>query len=132
MLAIGDIHIHARDFAVALRFWGDGLGLVTAEQETTPEGTYARLDFPDGGPSLVLISESDVPGAAPPEPDAEAVPAVSFEVTTDEFDDTLVRLLECGGQQFGEVEEYSGLRLATIADPEGNAFDLIELPAELE
>ena len=73
MLAIGDIHIHARDFAVALRFWGDGLGLVTAEQETTPEGTYARLDFPDGGPSLVLISESDVPGAAPPEPDAEAV-----------------------------------------------------------
>lgn len=127
MAAVGDIHVFVSDFQIALRFWSDGLGFEIAEQEFSNTTGFARLDAPDGGPSIHLFS-----GAQPwPESTRPAVgtrPTVRFDVVTADFDDTLVRLLEHGGEQVSEIETYSALRVVTVADPDGNSFELLEIP----
>lgn len=127
MLTIGDIYIFVSDFNLALRFWQDGLGLEVTEQEVTKSSAFAVLEFPDGGPALRLFG-----GVAPwppgQRPDTGSRPMVHFDVLTDTFDETLVRVLEAGGRTAGEVEEYDGNRIVSVADPDGNTFDLVELP----
>jgi catechol 2,3-dioxygenase-like lactoylglutathione lyase family enzyme len=129
MLAIGDIHIYVTDFEVALRFWADGLGLEVVEREITSASGYARLDFPDGGSSIRLLGpvEAWEQGARPT---SGSRPTVRFDLISTAFDETLARLLEHGGMQEGEIETYNKLRVVTIADPDGNTFELIELPPE--
>jgi predicted enzyme related to lactoylglutathione lyase len=131
MLFVGDIHIYVSDFTLALRFWADGFGLTVAEQEVSPHSAYARLDFPDGGPSLRLLGPVD---PLPPEsrlaPDT--YPQVRFDITTSDFDGSLARSLEHGGCQSGEIDSYGGLRAVTLADPDGNAFELLEIVEEAE
>ena len=126
MLCIGDIHVYVSDFTLALRFWADGLGLQVAEKEISPHTAYARLDFPDGGPSIRLLGPVDAwdPDAQPP---PGKYPAVRFDITTGDFDATLLRLLEHGGQQIDEIESYNDLRIVTVCDPDGNAFELLEV-----
>jgi len=127
MLAVGDIYIYATDFPLALRFWADGLGLRVVERETTPASGYALLRFPSGGPAVRLFG-----GAAPwPEgerPEVGTRPAIRFDILASDFEATLVRLLEHGGEQEGEIEEYGGLRVVTVSDPDGNSFELLEAP----
>jgi len=126
MLFVGDIHIFVSDFTLALRFWADGLGLKVVEQEVSRHSAYARLDFPDGGPSLRILWP-----VQPWDADAHPVPGehpdVQFDITTSAFDDVLARLLEHGGAAIDEIESYSGLRTVTLADPDGNVFELLEI-----
>ncbi len=127
---IGDIHIYVSDFTLALRFWADGLGLEVSEQEVSQHSAYARLDFEDGGPSVRLIGPV---GPAAEQPASTAIrPTVRFDVSTDDFDATLLRLIEHGGTQLDEIASYKGLRAVSIADPDGNVFELLELPPEEE
>lgn len=131
MLFVGDVHIYVSDFTLALRFWADGLGLEVAEKEVSRHMAYARLDFPEGGPSLRLLG----PVAPWPEdarPSPGLYPVVRFDITTSDFDATLVRLLEHGGRQVDEIESYGDLRAVTLADPDDNLFELLEIddPAE--
>ncbi|MBW7906446.1 MAG: VOC family protein [Phycisphaerae bacterium] len=130
MVSIGDIHIYVTDFELALRFWADGLGLEVAEREISRASGWARLDFSDGG-SIRLLGPVDPwePGARPP---LGTRPTIRFDLTTTDFDLALSRALEHGGSREGEVETYNGLRVVTIADPDGNTFELIELPPEHE
>lgn len=129
MLFVGDIHVYVSDFTLALRFWADGLGLEIAEQEVSTHAAYARLDFPDGGSSLRLIGPVE-PWDPDLRPDPDVYPGVRFDVTTSDFDATLARLLEHGGRQVGEVESYNELRCVTVADPDGNVFELLEIAGE--
>ena len=126
MLFIGDIHIYVSDFTLALRFWADGFGLTVAEKEISPHSAYARLDFPDGGPSIRLLGPvmpfDSADRAAP-----DTGPEVRFDITTSDFDGTLARALEHGGRQLDEVESYEHLRAVTLADPDGNLFELLEI-----
>jgi catechol 2,3-dioxygenase-like lactoylglutathione lyase family enzyme len=126
MLFVGDIHIYVSDFPLALRFWADGLQLEVAEKEVSAHSAFARLDFPDGGSSIRLLAPVDAwpLDARPP---LGAVPTIRFDLTTSNFDAVLVRLLEHGGTQVDEIEEYNGLRVVTLADPDGNAFELLEI-----
>jgi catechol 2,3-dioxygenase-like lactoylglutathione lyase family enzyme len=126
MLCVGDIHLYVSELPTALRFWGDGLGLTLAEKEVSPNSFFARLDFPDGGPSLRLFGPVTPwpPGARPP---YGTRPTVRFDVTTDDFDGVLVRLIECGGEKVDEIDVFNGLRTVTIADPDENTFELLEL-----
>jgi predicted enzyme related to lactoylglutathione lyase len=55
---------------------------------------------------------------------------VRFDITASRFDATLLRLLEHGGEQLGEIESYEGQRIVAVADPDGNSFDLIEVPED--
>jgi len=131
MLFIGDVHIYVSDFTLALRFWADGLGLEVAEKEVSASSAYARLNFPDGGSSIRLLGP-----VAPCDPDVQPppgqYPTVRFDITTTNFDDVLVRLIEHGGQQVDEIESYNDLRIVTIADPDGNLFELLEIEEEAE
>ncbi len=128
MLTVGDIYIFVSDFNLALRFWQDGLGLAVAEQEVTRSSAFAVLEFPDGGPALRLFGGVD-PWPPGQRPETGSRPMVHFDVLTDSFDETLVRVLEAGGRTTGEVEEYDGNRIVSLADPDGNTFDLVEVPA---
>jgi predicted lactoylglutathione lyase len=73
------------------------------------------------------------PVPAGPEPRAGApvdAPTVRFDVTTSDFDAVLVRLMEHGGRQMDDIETYNGLRIVTMADPDGNLFELLEITEE--
>jgi catechol 2,3-dioxygenase-like lactoylglutathione lyase family enzyme len=126
MLFIGDVHIYVSDFTLALRFWADGLQLEVAEKEVSPHSAYARLNFPDGGPSIQLFDgvEPWEPALLPP---VGKYPTIRFDITTTTFDDALARLLEHGGMQVDAIETYNDLRMVTIADPDGNLFELLEI-----
>ncbi len=126
MLFVGDIHIYVSDFTLALRFWADGLGLKVVEQEVSRHSAYARLDFPDGGPSLRVLWPVR-PWDAEARPVPGEYPGIQFDITTSAFDDVLARLLEHGGVQSDEVESYGDLRSVTLADPDGNTFELLEI-----
>lgn len=126
MLFVGDIHIYVSDFTLALRFWADGLRLEVAEKETSSSSGYARLNFPDGGTSIRLLGPVE-PWPAELRPPSGTYPSVRFDITTSEFDETLVRLIEHGGRQVDEIESYNHLRIVTIADPDGNLFELLEI-----
>jgi catechol 2,3-dioxygenase-like lactoylglutathione lyase family enzyme len=127
MLTVGDIHLYVSHVELALRFWAEGLQLRVADKEFSRYSAYACLEFPDGGPSIRLFGPVD---AWPPDtrPPVGARPTVRFDIVTSDFDDTLARLLEHGGRQLGEVEVYEGARSVTIADPDDNTFELIEVP----
>lgn len=128
MLSVGDVHIYVSDLVAALRFWADGLGLEVVEKEIAPQTGYALLEFPDGGPPLRIIGNVDRWEVDEERPAPGSRPGFAFDVTTSTFDETLVRLLEHGGRQLGEIETYNDLRVVSLADPDGNVFELLEIP----
>lgn len=126
-VALGDVHVFVSDLPVALRFWSDGLGLTIRERETSASVGFAVLEFPDGGGTLRLMGGAEAwkPGQRP---STGARPTIRFDVTTTDLDATLIRLLENGGQQVDEIEAYGGQRVVSVVDPDGNSFELIEVP----
>lgn len=126
MLGVGDIHLYVSDFDAAMRFWSDGLRLAVTDREVTASSAFARLDFPDGGPSLLLIGRVDAwePDEQPP---LGSRPGTRFDVLTADFASTLARLLEHGGRQVDEIESYEGAHVVALTDPDGNAFELVEI-----
>ncbi|MFQ5807034.1 MAG: VOC family protein [Phycisphaerae bacterium] len=131
MLSIGDIHVFVHDFNLALRFWADGLGLDVVEKEVTSASAFALLEFPAAGPAIRLFGGAE-PWPEGVRPALGTRPTVRFDVVTSDFDATLVRLIENGGRQIGEIETYGGSRVVTIADPDGNTFELLEVPEDAE
>ena len=131
MLCIGDVHVYVSDFTLALRFWENGLGLKLIEKEVSQHAAYAQLEFPDGGPAICLwwpVERWD-PDLQPP---PGKYPSVRFDIAASDFDATLLRLLEHGGQQLDEIENYGGIRAVTLSDPDGNTFELLEICEEDE
>jgi predicted enzyme related to lactoylglutathione lyase len=131
MLSVGDIHIYVCDFNLALRFWADGLGLNIVEKEVSSASAFALLEFPGAGPAIRLFGGAE-PWPRGERPEVGTRPTIRFDVVTTDFDETLVRLMECGGRQIGEIEAYGGSRVVTIADPDGNTFELLEVPEDEE
>lgn len=129
MIIIGDVYVYVTDMVVALKFYADGLRFTVAEKEITPHAGYARLDCPEGGPSVHLVGNVE-PFKDGERPEPAARPGVRFDLTTTDFDDTLTRVLEHGGSKLGGVEEFDGQHTVTIADPDGNPIELLEVPAE--
>ncbi|MCA9244840.1 MAG: VOC family protein [Phycisphaerales bacterium] len=125
MICVGDIHIYVSDMAVAMRFWRDALALDTLDEESSPSAGYALLGFPDGGPCLRIFSGVDA-WDDNSNPSVGARPGLGFDIVTDDFDGTLVKLIEAGGRKVDEIEEYEGARIVTLTDPDGNQFELVE------
>jgi len=131
MLAIGDIHIFVHDFNLALRFWVDGLGLNVVEKEVSGASAFALLEFPTAGPAIRLFAGAE-PWPEETRPNVGTHPTVRFDIVTSDFDAELVRMIECGGEQIGEIETYGDSRVVTVADPDGNTFELLEVPEEID
>lgn len=129
MISIGDIHVFVHDFDAALRFWTEGLELQIVEKEVSDASAYALLESPAGGPAIHLFGGAEPwpAGARPPD---GTRPGIRFDVVTSEFEQKLVCLIESGGSQLGEIEIYDQSRVVTIADPDGNTFELLEVPEE--
>lgn len=132
MLTIGDVYVYVTDFNAALRFYRDGLGLAVVEEQLNAAAPFAVLDFPEDVGSSIRLFGGASPWPEGARPDVGQHPTIRFDVLTDEFDKLLLRLLEHGGAQAGEIETYGDLRVVTIADPDGNTFELIEVPADEE
>lgn len=129
MNAIGEINVFVTDVERAVAFWSKGLGLKVGEKETLAHSGYARLDFADGSPSIRLLLAA---GPAPEErsPGYGSRPMIGFDVVTEDFDRTLARLIEFGGWVEGGVQKAGEVRYAFVSDPDGNAFELVEMSAE--
>lgn len=128
MLSIDVIRVYVADFNAALAFWSAGLGLSVAESDLDSAAPFAILESSAGPPAIHLVGGAARPLDQPPDPGSR--PGIYFDVVTTDFDDTLVRLLENGGRRLGAVEEHQNTRVVSIADPDGNAFDLYEIPKE--
>ncbi len=128
---VGDIHIYVSDFDDALRFWAEGLQLKVSEKEVSANSAYARLDFAEGGSSIRLMGPVE-PWDPEMRPPIGVYPTVLFDITTTDFDTALLRLMDNGGQQLSEIETYEGLRSVTLADPDGNLFELLEIHDDVE
>lgn len=126
MLMVGDLHIYVSDLATGLRFWCDGAGLTAVDREESQAAGFALLEFPDGGPSIRLFT-ADTSWEGVERPPTGSRPTIRFDLVTTDFDGTLVRLMEHGGIQVDEIEQYDGLRVVTICDPDGNEFLLVEV-----
>ncbi|MBU0617342.1 MAG: VOC family protein, partial [Planctomycetes bacterium] len=118
-------------FDAALRFWAQGLRLEVVEKETSAASAYALLESPAAGPAIHLFGGAE-PWPEDTRPPDGTRPAIRLDVMTSDFDDTLVRLIESGGKQLGEIETYDQSRVVTVADPDGNTFELLEVPEEAE
>ena len=129
MLFVGDIHIYVTDFDRALKFWSQGLGFEVTEKELSSTSPFALLEAPTAGPAIRLFGGAE-PWPEETRPDVGSRPTVRFDVVASDFEATLVRLLENGGAQIGEIEKYSDARVVTVADPDGNTFELLEVPED--
>jgi predicted enzyme related to lactoylglutathione lyase len=127
MRAIGDLYLYVSDVRRAVDFWVQALRLQVVQHEATPHSAFAVLEFPDGGTNLRLFGPVGAWNEAErPEPGTR--PGVGFDVVVSDFEDVLVRILDAGGAQLGEIESYEDLRMVTVADPDGIVFELIEAP----
>ena len=129
MLSIDIIRVYVHDFKTALRFWSVGLGLKVVDSEEESAAPFAILEPPAGVPAIHLIGGAD-PYPLEQRPIPGTRPEVFFDVVTTEFDDTLVRLIENGGRRLGDIETHDETRVVSVADPDGNMFDLFEIPEE--
>lgn len=131
MNLIGDLQLFVVDLERSIKFWSEGLRLNVVEQEQTQHSGYARLEFPDSGQSIRLFGPVDAwqPGE---QVEFGSRPTVCFDIMTDEFDAVLTRLIDAGGAQIGEIEEFDGIRTVSVADPDDIQFELIEMPPEDE
>lgn len=127
MLSIGEINVYVSDFRRALRFWAAGLGLEVGESDELSHSAHARLDFADGSPSIRLFWPAS-PWPPGERPAYATRPMIGFDVTTSDFDALLQRLIESGGSLVGEVQQLDGMRYVFVADPDGNTFELVEVP----
>jgi predicted enzyme related to lactoylglutathione lyase len=107
--------LDARDAKAAATFWAAALGRTVADGATEAEAAIA----PDAAVSGPLIAFHQVP-------EGKTVKnRVHFDLLTPAagFDAEVSRLTELGAAKLSEVN--GGRHYATLADPEGNEFDLI-------
>ncbi len=125
MLQVG---IVPRDLDRSLQFYRDTLGLAYRGRRQVLEGRFLHLFDCDGGILKLLepAEEDHGPsGSSPPGPyhDATGVRWVTMDV--DDLDEAVRR---CGDApvQLPVVEFRSGVRVAIVEDPDGNAIELVE------
>lgn len=123
MLIIDEVHVYATDLGAALRFYAEGLGLRPVRAESGSAG-YALLE-PTGGGALLRLFGGNAPRENGGDPQSGRV-GITFSVTVNDLDAVLGRVLSLGGRRMDEIEQYAGLRVVTIADPDGNTFELVE------
>ncbi len=106
---------HVGDLEAAKRWYADVLG----EQPYFDEPFYVGFDV--GGFELGLLPE-----------EGDASRSGTGVITywgVDDVDAALTRLLELGARERGDVQDVGdGIRLATVLDPFGNVFGIIENP----
>jgi len=116
-----------RDLQRSLRFYRDVLGLEPADTIDLGEGRALHM-FTVGDAVLKLWESPDTPIVAPSEPEWDQMTGirwVSFD--TNELDAAAARCLAAGeAVPMPPTEIRPGLRVANLADPDGNRVELVE------
>ena len=118
-----------RDLERSLRFYREVLGLEAADRIDLGEGRALHM-FTVGDAVLKLWESPDAPAEAPSEPEWDQMTGirwVSFDVDVDELDAAVARCLAAGeAVPMPATEIRPGLRVANLADPDGNRVELVE------
>jgi catechol 2,3-dioxygenase-like lactoylglutathione lyase family enzyme len=117
MLAFADVAVTVSDARASARWWSEKLGFAT--HTVGPPDGHATLVAPPGDRFLVHLCE----GFAPVEPGNTGIAFV-----TDDFRADVARL-ENAGVRIVERSEERGASVK-LADPDGNVYWLIGVPAE--
>ena len=105
----------AADAAVAARFWAAALGRTVAPGADSAHAVVEAADVASSGPRLAFHKV----------PEGKTVKnRVHFDLITADFDRELDRLVRLGATKRHEIA--AGAHWVTLADPEGNEFDLIK------
>jgi predicted enzyme related to lactoylglutathione lyase len=112
-IAVGGITLDARDASAAASFWAAALGRSVADGA--------------GEASAAVAPDPAIPGSRigfRQVPEAKTVKnRMHFDLFTGDLDAELRRLTGLGATKLSETSDP--LRYVTLADPEGNEFDLI-------
>ncbi len=118
------VTLDARDAEALVLFWSRALGLVVTETED--DGRWTVLGDADGSRRLGIqrVDETESGPAAVWAGPTKARVHIDLSCEIDEFEDEVDRLLGLGAVRLRDdrVESYGAI--ATLADPEGNIFDL--------
>lgn len=103
----------AFDALATARFWAAALRV-----DVAPGASPARAELADGAPGLPrLVFRQVTDGRVQTTP-------LHLQLTTNDLDAEARRLQALGARRLGSVTDH-GRRSLTLADPEGNAFDLV-------
>jgi predicted enzyme related to lactoylglutathione lyase len=105
----------ARDAKAVATFWAAALGRSVAEGANTDNAVVQAGDVATSGPRIAFHK---VPEGK------TAKNRLHLDLITTDFATELARIKAIGAVQLHEV--HAGAHWATLADPEGNEFDLIE------
>jgi predicted enzyme related to lactoylglutathione lyase len=110
------ISFDTHDAAKVARFWADTLGRQVADGADAHDAVVIPSDLVDAGPRLAFHQV----------PDDKAVKnRVHLDLATRDLDGETARLIELGATIVNTITGQA--RWITIADPEGNEFDLISI-----
>lgn len=102
------------------------LVLTELEPLTFPQGTVYRLQGPHGLLKVMVPATSPAP-PDPPEWFTDRCGLQYVTVRVDDLDGVIQRATHQGGRvTLGPTELRPGVRLAVVADPDGNAIEVIE------
>ncbi|MFD3524575.1 VOC family protein [Streptomyces sp. NPDC058653] len=112
-ISVFAITFDAHDAKAVATFWAEALGRTVADGADTTGATVA--------------ADPEIPGSQigfrqVPE-DKTVKNRMHFDLATDDFDAEVRRLTGLGATKLNEIN--AGIHYATLADPEGNEFDLI-------
>jgi catechol 2,3-dioxygenase-like lactoylglutathione lyase family enzyme len=122
-----DVGITARDPDQLVRFYGDFLGMELARELRTPEVGSHVWFFRCGDSHVKIYSRNTVPEASNPPGDhttATGYRYLAFHVHS--LDETLDGIHQSGGTLRVPPTVHGDVRVAFIADPEGNCIELVE------
>jgi predicted enzyme related to lactoylglutathione lyase len=105
----------ARDAQAAASFWAAALGRAVAEGADSDNAVVEAGDVATSGPRIAFHTV----------PEGKTVKnRLHLDLITTDFAAELARLKAMGAEQLHDI--HAGGHWATLADPEGNEFDLIE------
>jgi predicted enzyme related to lactoylglutathione lyase len=114
-ITIAGVTFDARDANAVATFWAKALGRTVADGANETAAAVAA-DPANPGPR---IGFQQVPE------DKTVKNRMHFDLVTGDFDAELARLIDLGATKLNEIHA-GGLHYATLADPEGNEFDVID------
>jgi predicted enzyme related to lactoylglutathione lyase len=109
------VSFDARDAQEAASFWAAALGRTVADGAS--------------GDNAAVNADPAIPGSRVSfhrVPEGKTVKnRVHFDLITTDFDAEVDRLIGLGATKLNEIKKDAGAHWATLADPEGNEFDVI-------
>ncbi|HEY3880207.1 MAG TPA: VOC family protein [Trebonia sp.] len=109
------VSFDARDAQVAATFWAAALGRAVADGASSDNaGVEADPAIPGSRIGFHRVPEGKT-----------VKNRMHLDLLTTDFDAEVVRLIGLGASKLNEINAGGGRHWATLADPEGNEFDVI-------